>query len=121
MPAFTYLSDSEVRAWARVVDDKDCDELLQDLRRASGENWIIGVQRLETFRKAWHRLWHVVSGEHRHYTLYADCHGEWQVINLVTPSGGSVFHGSGQSREDVMNFMLGYLGGLNRARRAVAA
>jgi hypothetical protein len=121
MPAMTFLSDWEVRAWASVPDDKDCNELLQSLRKATGENWLIGVTTRQKFRKAWHRMWFVENGDHKFYTLYADCHGEWQVINLVTPNGGSVFHGSAQSREDVMNFILGYLGGIHHASRDAKA
>ena len=126
MPGFTYLSDSEVRAWRTVPGDKDCNDLLQEFRQATGEDWVIGVREYDTYKRKWHRLGRKVTGKAKFYTLYADCHGEWQVINLVTPEGGSVFHGSKQSREDVMNFMLGYLAGIyhtgpvNQSRRVTA-
>lgn len=112
MPAVTYLSDSEVRQFATVPDDKDCNELLQELRRATGENWIVGTYSVRRGRTPTDWALRRPAKVSRHYTLYADCHGEWQVINLVTPCGGSVFHGSEQSREDVMNYMLGVLNGL---------
>lgn len=113
MPAVTYLSDREVREWSSVKGDAECDDLLQELRKTTGENWIIGThERLP--RKRWFRK---QGPPLRFYTLYADCHGEWQVINLVTPDGGSIFHGSKQSREDVMNFMLGIICGWHDAKK----
>jgi hypothetical protein len=118
MGAFVYLSDSEVRRWQTVPDDKDCNDILQELRSLSGENWLVGVRQYRLRSTWWEWLRRAPQRWHKVYTLYADCHGEWQVINLVTPAGGSVFHGSGQSREDVMNFMLGCLTGYNGERRA---
>jgi len=116
MPVTTYLSDQDVRSWQLVPEDKDCDELLQDLRRQTGKNWLISVHNHPKWKLAWHRLWPVKTEEiFKAYTLYADCHGEWQIINLVTPSGGSVFGAS--CREDVMNFMLGYLAGIHHVRK----
>lgn len=112
MPALTYLSDQEVREWAAVPDDKDCNEILQELRSLTGENWVIGRHQVK-FARRWFRRPLPITV----YTLYADCHGEWQVMNLVTPEGGSNFYGSAQSREDVMNYMLGYIGGIQNARK----
>jgi hypothetical protein len=118
MPAVTYLSDWEVRNWQAVANDKDCDELLQELRKATGENWLISVNERPAFKRAWHRLWNVQTRTIKFYTLYADCHGEWQIISLVTPYGSSIFHSWGErDRECIMNYMLGYLGGLTAARR----
>lgn len=106
MPAVTYLSDSEVERFLHVENDKDCDELLQEMNAKTGRRWLIQVRR-------WFvpRGWFRHAEERVHYTLYLDCHGEYQVMSLVTPTGSSIFHGSRQSREDVMNYMLGYLGG----------
>ena len=117
MPAFTYLSDSEVREWRSVSDDKECNDLLQEFRKATGEDWLIGVRQWPVRRTFWKWLRRTPITLHKHHTLYADCHGEWQVINLVTPNGGSVFYGSAQSREDIMNFMLGYLAGIDHISR----
>jgi hypothetical protein len=106
MPAVTYLSESEARKFERVEGDKDCDELLQEMNAKTGRRWLIQVSR-----------WFVSRGWFRHaeeriaYTLYLDCHSEYQIMSLVTPTGSSIFHRSHQSREDVMNYMLGYFGG----------
>lgn len=107
MPGFTYLSDWEAREWLHVEGDKDCDELLQEMNAKSGRTWLIQVKR-------WFapRGWFRHAEEIKYYTLYLDCHGEYQVMNLVGPNGGSVFHFNRHSREAVMNYMLGYLGGL---------
>lgn len=121
MPAVTYLSDSEVKAGRAVKDDKDCNDLLQEFRQATGEDWIIEVRTYQKARTAWQAIRRKLYTEMKVYTLYADCHGEWQVMNLVTPKGGSIFYLSDQSREDAMNYMLGYLGGLHHAGRATKA
>lgn len=119
MPAVTYLSDHVVKQGRTVPNDKDCDELLQELRQATSEDWIIEVIKRPLWKRRWHRLGYRQDGERTYYTLYADCHGEWQIINVVTPQGGSVFCGA--SREDVMNFILGYLAGLYQAGKTTKA
>lgn len=106
MPAVTYLSDWEAREWVRVPGDKDCDELLQEMNAKTGRRWLIQVRRFFISR-GWFRH----AEEIKSYTLYLDCHGEYQVMNLVGPNGGSIFHFNRNSREAVMNYMLGYLGG----------
>lgn len=121
MAGFVYLSDSEVSEWRTVPGDKDCNDLLQEFRQKTGENWLIGVREYSIRQGWWERLRRVSAQTHKSYTLYADCHGEWQVINLVTPRGGSVFNGSAQSREDVMNFMLGCITGLHYSGRFTRA
>lgn len=109
MPAVTHLSSWEEKEYSRVEGDKDCDDLLQEMCRVTGRRWLIQVRR-----------WFVSQGLLRHareaksYTLYLECHGEYQVISLVHPGGSSVFHGSGESREHAMNYMLGYLSGQPR-------
>lgn len=117
MPAVTYLSDQEVKNWQRVQDDKDCDDLLQELRQKTGENWVLEVRDIPLFRTGWERLWRMPNRTIKHYQLYADCHGEWQVINLVTPTGGSNFNLWEHSREATMNYIIGYLGGIYHANR----
>ena len=39
MPALTFLSDDVVRAGRSVKDDKECDQILQDLRNLTGEDF----------------------------------------------------------------------------------
>lgn len=106
MPAVTYLSDSRASAMERVEGDKDCDELLQEMNAKTGRRWLI-----EVWTQYVSRGWFRHAEERKHYTLYLDCHGEYQVMSLVTPAGSSIFNHSRQSRENVMNYMLGYLGG----------
>lgn len=103
MPAVTYLSDHEAAKGRSIVDDKDADELLQDLRRRTGEDWIILV-RERGVRRGWFRREIV-----KDYELLVDVGGQWQVMNLVAENGGSVFGSSSTSRLQVMNFMLGYV------------
>jgi hypothetical protein len=115
MVAVTFLDDHEVRTGRSLPDDPECNALLQEFREATGEDWIIRVRRFPVRQTLWARLSRRPPEIFAMYTLYADCHGEWQIINLVTPKGGSVFHGSSQSREDIMNFMMGYLNGIQHA------
>lgn len=114
MPAVTYLSDHEVARFSSVADDAECNELLQEFRQATGENWLIEVNRGTMRRSLLQHLLHRPERIVALYTLYADCHGEWQVMNLITPQGGSNFHTWEHSREAVMNYMMGYIGGLGR-------
>lgn len=107
MPVATYLNDLEVRRWASVPDDPDFDDILQKLRAMSGENWLCSVHTLRVGR--WRKK------VRKMYTLYSDAHGEWQIINLLTPAGGSVF--AGCTREDVMNFMMGMINGMQWEQR----
>lgn len=120
MPAFTWLSDWQVREWQSVPDDKDYDELFQEFRKATGENWLTRVHEHIARRSFWQWLRRQEPRRVRSYTLYADCHGEWQVINLVGPSGGSVFHYSEHTREMAMNYMMGTINGLRQTSKAVA-
>lgn len=114
MPALTFLSDNVVRAGRSVKDDKECDEILQDLRRMTGEDWIVRVRRIP--HRSWARSF--VDPDRYEYILYADCHGEWQHINMAGPEGGTVFHTHPDSRNAVMNFMLGMICGIQNERRA---
>jgi hypothetical protein len=116
MPVVTYLPDYVVKRCRRVINDSECDDTLQVLRAVTGEDWIIEVVERRVKCRAWHGLSHIYERV-KFYILYADCHGEWQIINLCTPKGGSVFHNSRQSREDVINFMLGYIGGRQRVNQ----
>lgn len=119
MPAITYLSLQEESDWASVPDDKDINELLQELRKTTGENWLIGRHQVAVRHgQFWKRLFRKPAPL-TSWTLYADCHGEWQVMSLVTPHGSSIFHLWEHSREAIMNFMLGYIGAWQRVARTM--
>ncbi len=124
MPVTTYVSQSEAAAARSVPGDKECDDLLGEIRRLTGEDWIV---RTYPRGKPW-TIWHyfMLSPEveiWRAYEILVDVGGEWQIINLVTENNsGSVFFESKSSREHVMNFMLGYISGMTmQKRRAEAA
>jgi len=112
MPLLTFLSEEQVRRFSWVDDDEECNGLLQDLRVATGENWLV---RVETWRHYPRSSWFFglfAAAEpiiRREYRLYHDAHGEWQIMNLFNGAGGTAHHDDGKSREHVMNFMLGYL------------
>lgn len=117
MPAFTYLSGSYVREYRSVVGDKECNDLLQELRKATGDDWLVGVTRYPRRPTLMERLRGIQAQPEIHYTLYADCNGEWQIINCILPEGGSIFHTGKATREAVMNYMLGFVAGIDSERR----
>ena len=109
MPACMYVSDHELKAWSTVEEDEECNDLLQQLRKSTGENWLIQVRQPQTSTKWWSRKEPPLV---KTYTLYFHLWAlEVQVINLCTEyDTGSVF--SSSSRSDVMNYMMGYINGL---------
>lgn len=108
MPAVTYLNQNDAIKWRTVPDDKDCDELLQQVRATTGEDWIIEVfthhSKPKLFRK---------SQPYKFYTLYFGLPGgvEYQIVNLVSPKGGTIFYPTEISRELIMNFLMGLRNG----------
>ena len=112
MPAVVYLSEADVVRGRKVEDDEDVDDILQTLREKTGRDFIVRVHE--------HKSWRPILGPMvttRHYQLCAPCGGEWQVINLCTREGGSIFHDDGSTREHVMNYMLGMIAGMDEAKR----
>ena len=108
MPAVTYLSQHEAEAGRTVPDAKDCNELLQEVRKVTGEEWIIRVHTYQTKRKLFRKQRTV-----KFYSLYYGMPNgvEWQCVNLASPEGGTIFHPSEVSRELVLNFLMGLRNG----------
>lgn len=117
MPALVCLSQDRVERGRTVPGDKECDDLLQELRQVTGEDWIV----LTYTQRHPRGFFDAVRGRppisFLIYSLYADCHGEWQVINCFTREGVSIFNLGAESRETVMNYMLGYVAGIYAAQR----
>ncbi|OLF81272.1 hypothetical protein AWH62_00940 [Maricaulis sp. W15] len=107
MPAIVYLSEDKVVAGRRIDGDEDANGLLQQLRNKTGRDWIVLVH-VQVGRRPLFGSYPTT----RHYDLCLPCGGEWQVLNLCTKSGGSLYDDDGNSREHVMNYMLGLLAGL---------
>lgn len=107
MPAVTYLSDEEVKRGATVEGDKDVNEWLGLLNELSGRRWVILTRDLPLKKRHWFAKRRFV----RNYTLYLDCHGEWQIMNLMIGGGATNFHYGSDSRNAVINYMMGYVGG----------
>lgn len=105
MPGVIFLSDTEARAYSSVPDDPDCDELLQEMRRVTGRGWLVRVDR-------WSERYGFFRNKYRNlesYSLLLDCHGEYQLMNLVPPRERVPYVRDPNSRGAVMNYMLGYL------------
>ena len=116
MPAVTYLSDHEQREWSSIPNDKEADELLQELRKTTGEDWLVSVRRVKHNRTLLDILLGRVKGDTFDYQLYCNFAYEAQIINLVGDKGGTVFHSPTSSRECVLNFILGYLSATTRGK-----
>lgn len=113
MGAFTYLSDSEVSRMTTVNDDKELNELLQEVRQAFGPVWFVEVRvsMAQAKKHFWSRH-RDLKPPVKYYTVYFYNGGgiEYQIINLATENGhGSVF--TAGTRSGVMNYFFGMLSG----------
>lgn len=117
MPGYTYLTDCEAERGLTVPEDRELNELLQEALRYN-DGWRI-LSRTVTPRK---KLFRKKPAPKQIYTLYwyTGAGIEYQVINFATPEGGSVFHGSAQTREDIANFLMGYINGQQDSAREQA-
>lgn len=97
MPLTTYVNETQARVW-RNVDDKEMNAILQDLRTVSGEDWLI-KSNYYFVKEGWFKPKRLLI----HYTLMVDVHGEFQVISLCGDREST--------RQDVINYMLGYAAG----------
>lgn len=113
MPACTYISDHEADSMRRT-GDKDIDELLLEVNFIDDGSWRCGVRTVHPRRKWWQLR---APKPYKVYTLYVWLYAiEYQVINLCTEGDtGSVFGSGRYSKQNVCNYLLGYIGG--RARR----
>lgn len=112
MPAIVYLPDYVIRNGHIVPDDKECTDLLKEVNNKSNRNWIIEKCPIRVKEKIFSKVKVIYR-----YNLYLDCNGEWQIINLMTANGGSIFHGGAKgSRENVMNYLMGLANGLDLAK-----
>lgn len=113
MPACTYIPDSEA-ATMLATGDADLDELLTAANKIDGDRWRVGRRTCHQ-RKRWFRKRPEPTVD---FTLYWYIDGiEYQVVNFHTPNGGSVFHGSPNSKSDICNYLMGYVQG-RRERRS---
>ena len=115
MGGYTYCYDHEVRNWESVPDDKELNELLQEVRNTISKNWYLQVRTHKPRKRWWERK---ARPEFKTYTLYWYTGGgiEYQVINLATENGtGSVF--SHANRSCVANFLMGLINGWQDAMR----
>lgn len=106
MPMITYLMDGELKSLRTVPGDRELDELLQQLRGETGDEWLI--RSTPVLNKRWFRKPKYSTS----YTLYygLDNGIEFQVINLCNGHGRRV---AGFQREHVINYILGFLAGLD--------
>lgn len=105
MPICTYLSSADRKACLRS-GDKDIDELLDEVRQKTGEEWLI--EKVETTKRRWFRKPETVV----RYTLYVDVfdHIEYQVINFCRDWDWSI--NTVVPKSCIVNYLHGYLGGI---------
>ena len=104
--------DPEKYAHCRhVPDDNEVDEYLQQLRQATGEDWMINVTEHR------HRSrWGVSPKTWKGYELWIGLGAEIQVLNLASKDQWRPPVTDTGSREHVINYMLGYLAGTQAAK-----
>src|SRR4051794_27867537 len=115
MPCVTYYSDSEVRHHQERLNDKDIQELLDEVKSRTGETWFV--------RKDDYQVKRGLLRKPRIVTLYeilADCHGEWQIINFPPDEQGGWSINHDVSRAKIITYLLGYLGGWRQGQRALS-
>src|SRR5690349_19097385 len=109
MGASHYYTEQEVRSHQERLDDKELQELLDEVVRLEGKTWFV--------RKDQHRVRRFFR-KPKTVTLYellVECGGEWQIINF---HGGECSINHDVSRAQVMTYLLGYIGGWQQATRA---
>lgn len=116
MPGYTYLHDGEAERMRSVSSDRELNMLLQEVRNETGEEWVVSERRVPEKRGLFGRL---IRPAFWAYTLYwyTGAGIEYQVINLCTTNGGSVFGGDQHSRVHIKNYLMGILNGYEYARR----
>ncbi len=103
MPICTYIDDREIEEYYKKLDDPELKEVLDDVNKID-DGWSIQKQMFisrRTFRK---------STSYSLYSLYYKTIApEYQIINFA-PVGEYTIN-TCVRKEDVLNFLTGYIGG----------
>lgn len=106
MPACIYIPDHK-SSTMKETGDKELDSLLLEANKLDDDRWRIGKVVITRSRLIFRKPPPLTL-----YTLYWFVTGiEYQIVNLATPRGGSIFYHSNQSKEDILNYLMGYLQG----------
>lgn len=108
MPCVTFIGEYEQwRMKSEISEHRHIKELLDDVNRLQPQEWLCGRQKtvvaMPLFRKA---------KEEWRFSLYIDCHGEWQVFNFA--------EGMSVPENTILAFLLGYRNGLSEAKGITA-
>lgn len=102
MPMTTFLGPDEC---TEPTSSSEINELLAEIREVTGEDWRVKERTWTVGHLWWKRI-------ERRYWLHVCVGGaEFQVINLVSKSIGM------GKESEVANFMIGYLSGMEAARK----
>lgn len=102
MPITTYLSNAERESW-NFVDDKDINEIFQDVRKIDNR-WLIETRPFVV--KKFFKTKTVVL-----YSLYYDFVHEAQIINFPPESSESCSINTIIGKSSIMSYLLGLLAG----------
>lgn len=103
MPCVTYISEyEEWKMKEAIKEHKLVAELLAEVNALTTQEWLCephkAVVQVRLFR---------APIEEWRFTLYIDCHGEWQVFNFKDGFSGT--------ENTVLAFLMGYRNGLAEA------
>lgn len=104
MPICTYLDERQHTA---PTTDSELNNLLADVRTATGRDWRVGERIIE--RRRWFRKPLVA----KRYTIYLNTNGpEFQIVNLYRPDLDELSFGIVNEASHVAAYFYGLLAGL---------
>lgn len=114
MPVCTYLDETDIQRCNDNLDDKDIQELLNEINKIPGQRWCVR-KTVHEMNRGWFRR----PKEIHLYTIFSHVHGpEWQIIQLA--SQYEMAFGP-TNRNDVLNFLLGFVNGLGVSMQHLTA
>lgn len=108
MPWVTYLNDNERKSSTTVPSNSELDSLLADVRKLTGEDWLIRTWEFE------HRVGWFKKETVRLYALLVSVGSEYQVMTLMEGSGYN-------SATSVGNFLIGYICAITEMKKYAQA
>lgn len=97
---------SDMNGASNKVTDKELLKILERLKEETGRHWEL-EESVRVTKKFLHKPVNL-----KVYSLYLDCHGEWQVINFCPAKEGGYSINTTVDRAAIGNYITGYLGGI---------
>jgi hypothetical protein len=108
MPIYTYLKDNE----KTNCSDRDILELLDEINKYDENKWLVR-EREYTYTR-----WFRKKTLKRYSLLYTAKYPEVQIVNFAPKDPNDWSISVSESRADILNFLMGYLNGIERMKSA---